>query len=121
MTCFFHSVVHVAKRKGEKKSLHYKVFIKNRFLIPILERCIDEDSSFIPVSGKLFTYQKFYAMVCGVNRRKKELHRLEKEKKMLSKNSDLENIQELEQVAVKSLEEQTNLQRDEINKRKNSS
>jgi hypothetical protein len=114
----FHSVVDVASRRGEAKSPHYKVFIKTKYLIPILERCIGESSTFVPVSGKLVSYQKFYAMVCNGTSRKKDLERLEREKKSLSKNNDLTQIEALKQEAISLLEERINTEREEINKRR---
>ena len=68
-------------KKGEKKCDCYKIKVKLPLLNKVLEEYWTIDAYYVPLSGRVLSYQKFYALICAKNSNlKKELSK-EKELK----------------------------------------
>jgi hypothetical protein len=114
----FHDIVSAATRKGLKKTDHYRIKVMPDMLRPLIDEELLQDEAYIPLTGKILTYQKFYSLVCKGNHVKKEKARLEKEKLSIAKNNDLKQIEAMEKTDIEKLEQRSDIEKQKIIEKK---
>ena len=107
-------------KKGQEAALHHKILVKEKVLRSLIDEYEKQDQFFIPLKGKILSYQKFFAMVChsGTGFKKAEEESM-KEKRKVARTNDFDQIKVLEEKKIELLLKKFDSYKKDIDNKKN--
>ena len=108
----------MSTRKKDRPSNHHKILVKFPILKTLVETSIAIDRCYIPIKGKVLSYQGFYAALCKSKITEKVSARLDREKISIAREHEIPEINAMEETAFADAEVKVEKDRKALNSKR---